>query len=40
MHGNGELRWKDGKKYIGEFKSDKREGKGVFSWRDGRVYDG
>lgn len=32
--------WKDGKKYKGEFKNDKREGNGIFNWRDGRVYDG
>jgi len=40
MHGNGTLRWSDGKKYEGEFRNDKREGHGVFTWRDGRVYDG
>ena len=40
MHGIGELMWKDGKKYKGEFKNDKREGNGIFHWRDGRIYDG
>ena len=40
MHGQGTLKWKDGKHYKGEFVKDKREGRGVFTWKDGRIYDG
>ena len=32
--------WPDGRKYIGDYKNDKKEGHGVFSWPDGRKYDG
>jgi len=40
MHGYGILKWKDGKKYEGDFINDKREGTGTFTWSDGRVYIG
>lgn len=40
MHGYGDLEWRDGKKYEGEFVNDKREGRGTFTWADGRVYIG
>ena len=32
MHGKGILKWKDGKKYEGDFESDKREGYWTFTW--------
>lgn len=40
MHGSGEFTWKDGRKYVGEYIDDKKEGHGVFTWPDGRKYDG
>ena len=40
MEGRGVLTWKDGRKYEGNFKKDKKEGFGVFTFRDGRVYEG
>ena len=36
MDGEGELKWKDGKAYTGQFINDKREGQGTFIWADGR----
>ena len=30
----------DGKKYIAEFKNNKKEGKGIYYYKDGRVYQG
>ena len=38
MHGEGEFRWPDGKKYKGTYIEDKKEGYGVFDWSDGRKY--
>lgn len=38
MDGEGELKWKDGKMYTGQFINDKREGQGTFVWADGRKY--
>jgi len=32
MHGYGEFIWKDGKKYIGFYKNDKKEGFGIYYW--------
>lgn len=40
MDGYGVLRWRDGKKYEGNFVNDKREGQGTFIWADGRKYIG
>ena len=40
MDGEGELKWKDGKMYNGQFVNDKREGHGTFVWADGRKYIG
>ena len=40
MDGHGELKWKDGKMYTGNFVNDKREGQGTFIWADGRQYIG
>lgn len=30
MHGNGNFVWKDGRKYVGEYFSDKKQGYGEF----------
>jgi len=40
MDGNGEFIFKDGRKYIGEWKDDKRDGLGVYLWTDGSTYMG
>jgi hypothetical protein len=40
MDGYGVLKWRDGKKYEGNFVNDKREGQGTFMWADGRKYIG
>ena len=40
MNGRGTFTWLDGKKYVGEYINDKKEGYGEFYWPDGRVYRG
>lgn len=40
MHGNGTFTWSDGRKYVGSYIKDKKEGYGVFEWEDGRIYKG
>jgi hypothetical protein len=40
MHGFGVYTWKDGRKYEGEYKNDKKDGHGVYYWADGKKYDG
>lgn len=40
MHGYGVYTWKDGRKYEGEYKNDKKDGHGVYYWADGKKYDG
>lgn len=40
MHGKGEFTWPDGRKYVGGYNDDKKEGFGVFTWPDGREYSG
>ena len=40
MNGSGEFSWPDGRKYIGDYKEDKKEGYGFFEWADGRKYRG
>ena len=32
--------WPDGRKYVGEYKNDKKHGYGEFFWYDGREYKG
>jgi hypothetical protein len=32
--------WPDGRKYLGEYCDDKKNGVGTFFWKDGRVYQG
>jgi hypothetical protein len=41
MHGYGEFRWKDGKRYLGYYTHDKKEGFGIYYWASpNRVYIG
>ena len=40
MHGQGEYTQPDGRRYVGEFVNDKKEGEGMMQWPDGRVYIG
>ena len=40
MDGEGVHRWKDGRKYEGQYQNDKKHGYGVYTWSDGRQYDG
>lgn len=40
MHGNGIFSWGDGRKYIGEYENDKKNGYGEFYWPDGKVFKG
>ena len=40
MHGKGCYTWADGRKYIGDFVNDVKEGHGMHIWPDGKVYDG
>ena len=40
MHGKGVFIWLDGRKYIGDYVEDKKQGYGEFYWKDGRVYKG
>lgn len=38
MHGEGIYYWKDGRKYVGMYYEDKKEGFGVYHWLDGRRF--
>lgn len=41
MHGYGEFNWTDGKKYIGFYKNDKKDGFGIYYWEEpNKVYIG
>ncbi len=40
MHGKGVYEWPNGKRYVGEYKNDKKEGTGTYTWPDGREYSG
>ena len=40
MNGHGEYTQPDGRRYVGEFVADQKEGQGVMEWPDGRVYEG
>lgn len=37
---NGKGEWRDGEKYLGDFKDHMRDGKGELTWPDGRKYIG
>ena len=32
--------WSDGKKYVGEYKDDKKHGQGTYTWPDGTAWKG
>jgi hypothetical protein len=34
MNGLGEFCWKDGKKYFGFYRNDRKEGFGIYSWKE------
>ena len=38
MHGKGEFKWKNGRRYEGRYINDKKHGHGCFEWPDGRRY--
>ncbi len=40
MHGKGVYTWKDGRRYEGEYRYDKKHGYGTYTWADGRKYEG
>lgn len=40
MHGHGVYKWKDGRKYVGDYVQDKKHGFGKYYWEDGRVFEG
>jgi hypothetical protein len=40
MEGMGIFIWPDKKKYIGQYKNDKKCGYGIFIWPDNRKYEG
>jgi hypothetical protein len=37
-NGFGHFKWIDGSEYIGNWKNNDLEGKGVYLWSDGRKY--
>jgi len=40
MWGKGEFIWPDGRKYVGEYVNDKKEGFGILELSNGRKYEG
>lgn len=40
MEGKGVFTWPDMRKYVGDYKQNKKEGVGFFEWADGRKYKG
>ena len=40
MEGYGTFTWPDGRKYVGEYIDDMKQGEGTFEWPDGRKYIG
>lgn len=40
MNGQGEYKWKDGRRYKGEYESDQKHGIGTYFFGDGRYYSG
>ena len=40
MHGKGLFTWPDGRKYVGAYVNDKKEGFGTYFWADGRKFEG
>ena len=37
-HGDGELKWANGDKYVGKFKDGFIEGRGTISFHDGKLF--
>ena len=35
MNGFGVIEWADGRRFLGSFLKDKKEGKGIFFWPNG-----
>jgi hypothetical protein len=40
MHGQGIYTWKDGRKYEGGYKMNKKNGYGAYTYSDGSKYQG
>ena len=40
MHGSGVYTWKDGRRYEGEYKMNKKHGEGTYTYSDGSKYKG
>lgn len=40
MDGYGIYTWKDGRKFEGQYREDKKHGFGIYEWSDGRKYEG
>jgi 1-phosphatidylinositol-4-phosphate 5-kinase len=38
--GNGEMKWSDGSKYVGEFVNGKMDGHGIKTWANGDKFTG
>ena len=39
-HGYGTFVWKNGDKYVGEWRNDEMNGRGRYTWNDGGYYEG
>ena len=40
MHGYGEFIWIEGKKYVGFYKNDKKDGFGIYYWPNNKLFVG
>ena len=40
MEGKGQMIYKDGSSYNGDYLADRKDGYGVFVWKDGKRYEG
>ncbi len=40
MHGKGVFTWPDGKKFVGDYKNDKKDGNGTYWWTKDKYYEG
>jgi hypothetical protein len=40
MHGQGTFVWADGRKYVGAYVNDRKEGHGSFLWTNGKKFEG
>ena len=38
LHGEGNVNWNDGTKFVGNFVQDKKYGKGTYVLNDGQIY--